>query len=60
MIVEIFHRAKRPEPYSSLVRLDNGALYWVPELELGVGFTALSANVGRNNAPFIFAPLAMM
>jgi len=59
VVVELFHRAKRPEPYSSLFPLDTGAFCWVPEM-LGYGFTALSTNVGRNNAPFIFAPLAMM
>ena len=48
MVVEVFHRAKRPEPYSSLLSLDTGAFCWVPEM-LGFGFTALSSNVGSDD-----------
>ena len=59
MVVELFYGAKRPETYSSLLLLETVDFCWVPEM-LGFGFTALNTNVRRNNAPLIFAPLAIM
>jgi len=59
VVVEIFTGQSTLNHILLLFPLFTGAFCWVHEM-LGFRFTALSTIDGRNNAPFVFAPLAMM